>query len=156
MYQNNCATILAVSEGWEDAYITDTRTDKVYYVRAPYFERQRPVEENILHSSIAYGLIVPEIKDFSSFDAALNHIKSQYEMQEQPQKWISFEKAVDVILDYAKEIKHPLAGKTVKEKNRLMCLKNVSKNDRKRIQKLKERLERSVKEYELLKSEEKK
>ena len=111
MSQDKHATILVVSEGWEDAYIKDERTGKVYYVRAPHFKKQEPIEETILCSSMAYGLIVPEIKDFSSLDAALSYVKNHYEMQDDA--LISFEKAVGVILDYAKEINHPLADKAV-------------------------------------------
>ncbi len=109
MSQDKRAAILAVSEGWEDAYIKDERVGKVYYVRAPYFKKQKPIEETILHSSMAYGLIVPEIKDFPSVDAALEHVKKQYETQDYT--LLSFEEAVGVILDYAKEINHPLADK---------------------------------------------
>jgi hypothetical protein len=114
MSQAKQATILAVSEGWEDAYIKvedsrngDELAERVYYVRAPYFQKQEPIEETILRSSLAYGLIVPEKQDFPSLNAALEYVKNQYETQDEP--LISFEKAVDVILDYAKEINHPLA-----------------------------------------------
>jgi len=111
MSQDKHTTILAVSEGWEDAYIKDDRIGKVYYVRAPYFKKQVSIEETILRSSMAYGLIVPEKQDFPSVDAALKHIKNQYEMQDDA--LISFEEAVGLILDYAKEINHPLTDKAV-------------------------------------------
>lgn len=109
MSQDKCAAILAVSEGWEDAYIKGDRIGKVYYVRAPYFKKQEPIDETVLHSSMAYGLIVPEKQDFPSLDAALEHVKNQYEKQDENS--ISLYEAVDVILDYAKEIKHPLTDK---------------------------------------------
>ena len=125
MSQDKHATILAISEGWEDAYIKDDRIGKVYYVRAPYFKKQKPIEESILCSSMAYGLIVPEAQHFPSLDAALEHVKKQYDMQDDA--LISLEKAVGVILDYAKEINHPLADKAVenfekKEEGKLIAL----------------------------------
>lgn len=111
MSQDKCAIILAVSEGWEDAYINDNRIGKVYYVRAPYFQKKEPIEETILRSSMAYGLIVPEKQVFPSVDAALDYVKKQYEKKDE--NLISLYEAVDVILDYAKEINHPLADKAV-------------------------------------------
>jgi len=120
--------ILAVSEGWEDAYIKDKRSCLVYYVRAPYFKKQGPIEENVLRSSMAYGLIVPEKQNFPSVDAALEYVKKKFQTQED--NLISFSDAVDVILDYAKEINHPLADKAVenfekKEKKRLTLLSEL-------------------------------
>ncbi|MBC8234799.1 hypothetical protein H8E77_35085 [bacterium] len=112
MSQEKHTTIIAVSEGWEDAYIKDDRIGKIYYVRAPYFKKQEPIEETVLHSSMAYGLIVPEIKDFPSLDAVLEYVRNQYETQDD--NLTSLEDAVDVILNYAKEINHPLADKAVK------------------------------------------
>ena len=111
MSQDKHATILAVSEGWEDAYIKDDRIGKVYYVRAPYFQNEEPIEETILRSSMAYGLIIPDKQNFPSLDAALEHVKNQYETQDD--NLISLYEAVDVILDYAKEINHPLTDKAV-------------------------------------------
>jgi hypothetical protein len=109
MSQEKHATILAVSEGWEDVYIKDDKIGKVYYVRAPYFKKQEPIEETILCSSMAYGLIIPEKQNFPSVAAALEHVKNQYETQDN--NLISLYEAVGVILDYAKEINHPLADK---------------------------------------------
>ena len=125
MSQDKHATILAVSEGWEDAYVKDDRIDKVYYVRAPYFQKKEPIEETILRSSMAYGLIVPEKQNFPSVDAALEHVRNQYETQDD--NLISLEKAVGVILDYAQEINHPLADKAdenfeKKEEGKLIAL----------------------------------
>ena len=116
MSQDKHATILAVSEGWEDVYIKDDRIGKVYYVRAPYFKKQKPIDETILHSSMAYGLIVPQKQDFPSLDAALLHVKKQYGTQDD--NLISLNKAVDVILDYAKETNHPLAYKAKEHSQR--------------------------------------
>lgn len=120
--------ILAVSEGWEDAYIKDLRRDKVYYARAPYFKKQGPIEENVLRSSMAYGLIVPEKQNFPSLDVALEYVKKKFQTQEE--NLISFSDAVDVILDYAKEINHPLFYKAVenfgkKEKKLLTLLSEL-------------------------------
>lgn len=111
MSQDKHASILAVSVDWEDAYIKDEHAGKVYYVRAPYFKKQGAIEETILRSSIAYGLIVPEKQDFPSVDAALEHVKNQYKTQDD--NLISLEEAVCVILDYAKEINHPLVNKAL-------------------------------------------
>ena len=107
MSKQKNATILLVSDGWENAYIKDEQKNNVYYVRAPYFEKQGPISEKILHSSMAYQLIVPERLDFPSVDAAIEHVKHQY--VEQRDDYISFDEAVDVILEFAKEINHPLA-----------------------------------------------
>jgi len=120
--------ILAVSEGWEDAYIKDKRTDKVYYVRAPYFKKQRPIEENVLRSSMAYGLIVPEKQNFPSLEVALEYVKKKFQKKED--NLIPFEDAVGVILDYANEINHPLFYKAVenfekKEKKLLTLLSEL-------------------------------
>ncbi len=109
MSQDKHATILAISEGWEEAYIKDECAGKVYYVRAPYFQKKEPIEETILRSSMAYGLIIPEKQNFPSVDAALEHVKKQYETQDE--NLISLEEAVGVILDYAQEINHLLADK---------------------------------------------
>lgn len=110
MSKNKHAKILAVSEGWENAYILqDERTKWVYYVEAPHFKKMR-IEETHLRSSLAYELLVPEKQDFPSVDAALEYVKSQYETQDDT--LISFSEAAGVILDYAKAINHPLLKKT--------------------------------------------
>jgi len=91
------AIILLISDGWEDAYIKDKQKNNVYYVRAPYFEKQEPISEKILHSSMAYQLIVSEKSDFPSVDAAIEYVKHQYVTL--CDNYISFDEAVDVILE---------------------------------------------------------
>jgi hypothetical protein len=54
-------------------------------------------------------LIIPEKQNFPSVAAALEHVKNQYETQDN--NLISLYEAVGVILGYAKEINHPLADK---------------------------------------------
>ena len=127
MSKQKSATILLVSDGWEDAYIKDKQKNKVYYVRAPYFEKQGPISEKILHSSMAYQLIVPEESDFPTVDAAIEHVKHQY--VEQCDNYISFDEAVDVILEFAKEINHPpvlTASKNVEKMREKAILSFIS------------------------------
>ena len=113
MPEKKHATILAVSEGWEDAYIQDEGAKWVYYAAAPDFKKV-PIAESVLPSSLAYALLVPEERDFPSVDDALFYVKTQYETQDDP--LIPFSEAVDAILDYAKAINHPLANKAVEKK----------------------------------------